>query len=346
MVRPIQKFTVVPSLPARIEKLRELAYNIRWSWNYETADLFRRLDRDLWEATNHNPVKMLGVIDQGQLEEAASNDGFLAHFDRVYEQFTQYMTAKTSWYRKTYGAFDRPVVAYFSAEYGLTECMPIYSGGLGILSGDHLKAASDLGFPLAGVGLLYQEGYFRQYLNPDGWQKEDYPINDFYNLPLFQERNPDGTPMTIDVHYPGRSVRAQIWRIQAGRVGAYMLDTNIPDNSSEDRTLSDELYGGDLDMRIRQEILLGIGGLRALYALGIKPSVCHMNEGHSAFMSLERIRLHMQEYGMTFDEAREATQASNVFTTHTPEPAGIDRFPPDLMDRYFSDYYGQLRIIA
>jgi starch phosphorylase len=344
MVRPIHKFTVVPSLPARIEQLRELAYNVRWSWNYETVDLFRRLDRDLWETTGHNPVKMLGIIEQHQLEEAATNDGFLAHFDRVHEQFSAYMAAQTSWYRKTHGAFDRPTVAYFSAEFGLTECMPIYSGGLGILSGDHLKAASDLGYPLVGVGLLYQEGYFRQYLNPDGWQKEDYPINDFYNLPLFLERDSDGSPRTIDVRYPGRSARAQIWRIQAGRVAAYMLDTNIPANSSEDRTMSDELYGGDLDMRIRQEILLGIGGLRALYAMDIKPSVCHMNEGHSAFLSLERIRLHMQEFGMNFAEAREATVASNVFTTHTPEPAGIDRFPVDLMDRYFSDYYGQLKI--
>ena len=344
MVRPIRKFTVVPSLPERIERLRDLAYNVRWSWNYETVDLFRRLDHELWESTNHNPVKMLGIIEQRQLEEAAANDGFLAQFDRVYEQFTDYMSAKMSWYTKTHGASDRPVVAYFSAEYGLTECMPIYSGGLGVLSGDHLKAASDLGYPLVGVGLLYQEGYFRQYLNPDGWQKEDYPINDFYNLPLFLERNADGSPKTVDVHYPGRSVRAQIWRVQAGRVAAYMLDTNIPANSPEDRNLSDELYGGDLDMRIRQEILLGIGGLRALNALGIKPAVCHMNEGHSAFLALERIRQHMQEYGMSFAEGREATVAGNVFTTHTPEPAGIDRFPPDLMDRYFSDYYSQLKI--
>ena len=344
MVRPVRTVTVVPSLPSRIERLRELAYNLRWSWDYETRDLFRRLSRDLWDQTYHNPVKMLGIIQQSLLEEAASNEGFLAQFERVCQEFDNYIAAKSSWYSQNYSAVNKISVAYFSAEFGLTECMPIYSGGLGILSGDHLKSASDLGIPLAGVSLLYQEGYFRQYLSPDGWQREDYPINDFYNLPLHLERSSDGTPRTIEVRYPGRSVRAQIWRAQVGRVPLYMLDTNIEPNSTEDRTLSDELYGGDLDKRIRQEILLGIGGLRALYAVGIHPTVCHVNEGHSAFLILERIRMQIQEHNMSFDEARVATVAGNVFTTHTPEPAGIDRFPADLMDRYFSDYYGQLKL--
>ena len=344
MIRPIQTFTVIPSLPKRIERLRELAYNLRWSWDFETRDLFRRLSRELWEETEHNPVKLLGMIDQKLLEEAATNDGFLAQFDRACARFDEYMSRKRSWYTQTHGTYDKPSIAYFSAEFGLTECMPIYSGGLGILSGDHLKSASDLSIPLAGVGLLYQEGYFRQYLTADGWQKEDYPINDFYNLPLYLERNADGSPLTVDVRYPGRSVRAQVWRAQVGRVPLYMLDTNIADNLPEDRNLSDELYGGDLDMRIRQEILLGIGGLRALEALGIEPAVCHMNEGHSAFLALERIRMHMQKYDMSFEESREVTVASNVFTTHTTVPAGIDRFPIDLMDRYFSDYYGQLKL--
>lgn len=344
MVRAVQTFTVVPSLPARIERLRELAHNLRWSWDFETRDLFRRLSRNLWEETYHNPVKILGVIEQERLEEAANDDGFLAQFDRVCAEFDEYMSAKSSWYHQTYGPFEKPYIAYFSAEFGLTECMPIYSGGLGILSGDHLKSASDLGIPLVGVGLLYQEGYFRQYLTADGWQKEAYPVNDFYNLPLYLERDAAGKPMTIDVHYPGRVVRAQIWRAQVGRVPLYMLDTNIDPNSPEDRNLSDELYGGDLDMRIRQEILLGIGGLRALHALGIRPTVCHMNEGHSAFLALERIRLHMEEHDMSFAEAREAAVSGNIFTTHTPEPAGIDRFPPELMDRYFSEYYGQLQL--
>jgi len=344
MVKPIQTFTVIPTLPKRIERLRELAYNLRWSWDFETRDLFRRLSRELWEETEHNPVKLLGVIDQKLLEEAATNDGFLAQFDRACARFDEYMSKKFSWYTQTHGSYDKPNIAYFSAEYGLTECMPIYSGGLGILSGDHLKSASDLSIPLAGVGLLYQEGYFRQYLTADGWQKEDYPTNDFYNLPLYLERSSDGSPLTVAVHYPGRSVRAQIWRAQVGRVPLYMLDTNIVENSPEDRDLSDELYGGDLDMRIRQEILLGIGGLRALDALGIQPAVCHMNEGHSAFLALERIRMYMEKYNMTFDEAYEVTIASNVFTTHTTVPAGIDRFPVDLMGRYFSEYYGQLKL--
>lgn len=344
MIRPIQTFTVIPSLPVRIERLRELAYNLRWSWDFETSDLFRRLSPELWERTGHNPVKLLGNLEQRALEEAAQNTGYLAQFDRACQKFDEYMTPVTSWYAQTYGTTAKPSIAYFSAEFGLTECMPIYSGGLGVLSGDHLKSASDLAIPLVGVGLLYQEGYFRQYLNADGWQKEDYPINDFYNLPLHLERDADGAPLTVDIHYPGRSVRAQIWRAQVGRVPLYMLDTNISLNSPEDRTLSDELYGGDLDMRIRQEILLGIGGLRALDVLGIQPAVCHMNEGHSAFLALERIRMAMSQHGISFSEAREATVAGNVFTTHTPVPAGIDRFPTELMDRYFSEYYGRLAL--
>jgi starch phosphorylase len=338
-MQPICTFTIVPSLPTKLERLRDLAYNLWWCWNLEAIDLFRRLDRQLWEESGHNPVLMLGTIKQERLEEAAEDDGFLAHLERVYQQFDRYMKSQNTWYNKTYGAPGEPCIAYFSAEFGLTECMPIYAGGMAVLAGDHLKSASDLGLPLAGVGLLYQEGYFHQYLNADGWQRERYPKNDFYNMPVQLERREDGTPVTIQVDYPGRRVTAQVWRAQVGRVPLFLLDTNIPANSRQDQDITDELYGGDLEMRIQQEIMLGIGGIRALKALGVRPTICHMNEGHSAFLALERIRILMEEQGLSFAEAREAASAGNVFTTHTPVPAGIDRFPPQLMDRYFSNYY-------
>ncbi len=345
-MQPICTFTVVPSLPSNLERLRELAYNLWWCWNLEAIDLFRRLDRELWEESGHNPVWMLGTIKQERLEEAAEDDGFLAELERIHQKLNRYVNSQNTWYQKTHGKFREPCIAYFSAEFGITECMPIYSGGLAVLSGDHLKSSSDLGLPLIGVGLLYQEGFFRQYLNSDGWQRERYPKNDFYNMPVQLELREDGRPVTVQVDYPGRKVTAQIWRAQIGRVPLLLLDTNIPANSRQDQDITDELYGGDLEMRIQQEIMLGIGGIRALKALGIRPTVCHMNEGHSAFLALERIRILMEEQGhqgaLSFAEAREAASAGNVFTTHTPVPAGIDRFPPELMDKYLSNYYKKL----
>ncbi|MBN1661906.1 MAG: alpha-glucan family phosphorylase [Anaerolineae bacterium] len=341
-MRPSHTFRVIPALPARLEPLRELAHNLWWTWNHEAIDLFRRLDRDLWEEAGHNPVRILGVIRQERLEQVAEDDGFLAHMGRVYHEFDAYVKDTSTWYQKTYGDVQDVRIAYFSAEFGLTESLGIYAGGLGVLAGDHLKSASDLGLPLLGVGLLYQQGYFRQYLNPDGWQQELYPDNDFYNLPLALERQLSGAPLTVEVEYPGRTVKAQVWRAQVGRVPLYLLDTNISDNAPKDRDLTDQLYGGDDDMRIRQEIMLGIGGTRALEALGQRPTVCHMNEGHSAFLALERIRLRMQEDKLTFAEACELTSAGNIFTTHTPVPAGIDWFHPDLVDHYFSHFYPAL----
>jgi len=338
----IREFTVSPSLPENLQRLRELAYNLWWSWRIEAIDLFRRLDRDLWEKTGHNPVLMLGTIEQERLEKAARDEAFLAHMRRVLEEFDRYVQRRTTWYQKKQGSSPKVVVACFSAEFGLTDCIPHYSGGMGILAGDTLKSASDLGLPLVGVGLLYQQGYFRQYLSADGWQQEQYPENDFYTMPLQLERQQDGTPVTIEVSHPGREVRAQIWRAQVGRVPLFLLDTNLEANSPEDRDITDQLYGGETEMRIRQEMILGIGGIRALQALGIHPTVCHMNEGHSAFLALERIRLLMEEYDLSFAEAKEAATAGNTFTTHTAVPAGIDVFPPDLMDRYFADYYPSL----
>ncbi len=341
-MRPSHTFRVIPSLPPKLERLRELAYNLLWAWSHEAIDLFRRLDRDLWESTGHNPVLMLGTIRQERLQQAADDDGFMAHFERVCREFDRYLTSTTTWYQKEHGEARPGPIAYFSAEFGLTESLGIYAGGLGILAGDHLKSASDLGLPFIGVGLLYQQGYFRQYLNPDGWQQELYPENDFYNLPVTLERELSGKPLAVEVEYPGRLVKAQVWRAQVGRVPLYLLDTNLEDNRPDDRDITDQLYGGDHDMRIRQEILLGIGGIRALEALGLRPSVCHMNEGHSAFLALERIRRLMDEHGLSFAEAREAASAGHVFTTHTPVPAGIDWFHPDLVDHYFSFYYPKL----
>ncbi|MFN2226108.1 MAG: alpha-glucan family phosphorylase [Anaerolineae bacterium] len=341
-MRPSHTFRVIPSLPESLERLRDLAHNLWWSWNPEAIELFRRLDRDLWEDTGHNPVLMLGAIRQERLEQVAEDDGFRSHLDRVYREFDRYMKSSGPWYAKAHPDRAGVRIAYFSAEFGLTESLGIYAGGLGILAGDHLKSASDLGLPFVGVGLLYQQGYFRQYLNPDGWQQELYPNNDFYNLPLTLERQLSGAPLTVTVELPGRQVQAQIWRAQVGRVPLYLLDTNIEANRPVDRDITDQLYGGDDDMRIRQEILLGIGGVRALEALGLRPTVCHMNEGHSAFLALERIRLMMEECQLSFAEAREAATGGHVFTTHTPVPAGIDWFHPDLLDRYFSAYYPKL----
>ncbi len=341
-MKPIKSFTVSPALPPGLEGLGELANNLRWSWNHDTIELFRRLGFDLWEETEHNPVRALGQVDQQRLEELSHDEGFLAHYERVRADLQNYLESQTIWYRKTFGGTGEPVIAYFSAEFGVTECVPIYAGGLGILAGDHIKSASELGLPLVGVGLLYQEGYFHQYLNPDGWQQESYPENDFYTMPIELQRHPDGSPLTVEVEYPGRKVVAQVWRAQVGRISLYLLDTNIEANSGADQDITDQLYGGDRDVRIRQEILLGIGGLRALAALGISPIVCHMNEGHSAFLALERIRLLMSEHGLTFAEANEVAAAGHVFTTHTPVAAGHDYFDADLMTRYFSKYAATL----
>ena len=344
-IKPVHTFTIIPKLPPSLERLRDLAYNLRWSWNHETIALFRRLDSDLWEACGHNPVRMLGALDQNRLEEAAANESFVAHLERVLEGFDGYLQSKTTWFRKTHGNTHNPLIAYFSAEFGLTECISIFAGGLGILAGDHLKSSSDLGVPIIGVGLLYQQGYFRQYLNAAGWQQEAMEDNDFHSIPATLLREQDGKPKTIDISYPDKKVFAQIWRLQAGRVSLYLLDTNISENArSEDRDITDQLYGGDLENRIRQEILLGIGGCKMLEALDIHPTVYHMNEGHSAFLSLELIRNYMEKHSLTYAEARELASASLVFTTHTPVTAGHDYFPPDMMDHYFAAFIPKLGI--
>jgi starch phosphorylase len=245
-----------------------------------------------------------------------------------------------SWFERNFPHHQNVKIAYFCAEFGIAECLPVFSGGLGMLAGDHLKSASDLGLPLVGIGLLYQRGYFRQYLNNDGWQQESTPVNDFFNMPIKLVRHhDDGSPLEISLPFLDRTLKSQIWQVEVGRVPLYLLDSNVPDNTPEDRQITDQLYGGDNEQRIRQEILLGIGGLRVLDALGIRPEVCHLNEGHSAFLALERTRRLMENHHLSFEEAAEATASGNVFTTHTPVPAGFDLFPPDLMEKYFKGFW-------
>ena len=344
MTRPIFTYSVAPSLPQPLQRLYALAYNLIWVWDHELLEVFMRLDTDLWEESHHNPVQMLGAIKQQRLNSLAHDEAFLGELDRAWDRYAQYLDVSSSWFQKKYGKESTPAIAYFSAEFGLTECLPNYSGGLGILSGDHIKSASDLGIPLVGVGLLYQKGYFSQYLNVDGWQQERNPENDFYTQPIQIERDKEDQPITVSVEYPGRNIYAQVWRVQAGRVPVFLLDTNIPVNSQEDQDITDQLYAGDRELRMKQEIMLGIGGYRALCAMGMKPTVCHMNEGHSAFLSLEQCRQLMKENSISFAEAREAATAGAVFTTHTPVPAGNDYFTPALMDKYFGQFYGTLGI--
>ena len=341
-MRPLRSFTIEPSLPEALSPLLDVAYNLWWTWHGDVLELFRRLDAELWEDCYHNPVAMLGRIDQEALEAVAADEAFMAHLLRVYGELEYYLE-RPGWWMKTYGG-DRnhPQVAYFCAEFGIHEVLPIYSGGLGVLAGDHLKSASELDIPLVGVGLLYQQGYFRQRLNADGWQLELFPRNDFHNMPVTPVKEADGAPLKINIELGERTVKAQAWRVDVGRVRLYLLDANVPENSPEDRHITAQLYGGDQETRIQQEIVLGIGGVRMLKALGIEPKVFHMNEGHSAFMSLERVRMLMAEQSASFDEACEAVAAANVFTTHTPVPAGNDAFEPWVVDKYLSGYWGQL----
>ncbi|MFH1742914.1 MAG: alpha-glucan family phosphorylase [bacterium] len=339
----LRRFVVSPRIPDSLKRVRDIAYNIWWSWDKEAIELFRRLDRMLWEQCYQNPVRLLGSLPQERYEFLANDESYLSHLDRVAKKFDAYMEAHT-WFHEQSCPVKKFRIAYFSAEFGLTDSLPIYSGGLGILAGDHLKSASDLGIPLIGVGLLYRLGYFRQYLSVDGWQQELYPENDFYNMPVQLERNEKGEPITISVNYPQGEVKAQVWRVQVGRLPLYLLDTNIEANTPENRPITGQLYVADQDMRIRQEIMLGIGGVRALRALGITPMVYHMNDTHPAFLAIERLREVMNENKLSFDEAREVIAAGTVFTTHTPVPAGNETFPPDMIDRYFSTFYTPLNL--
>jgi len=342
-MKAVYKYNVLAKLPDRLKPLNKLAYNLWFSWHHDIASLFRRMDGALWESSKHNPVYMLGAINQVRLEELTEDVGFLAQMDRAYEDLQGYVSVPPHPVSDTQDSSEA-CVAYFSAEFGLAECLPIYSGGLGVLAGDHLKSCSDLNLHVVGVGLLYHEGYFEQYLNADGWQQEAYPENDVTTMPLNLMKDKNGQPIMVEVFIRGESVKIQIWQVMVGRVPLYLLDTNLKENSPEHRHITARLYGGDWDMRVRQEIVLGIGGVRVLQALGVQPCAYHMNEGHSAFSALERIRILKNEQGLSFDAAREFVVATNTFTTHTPVPAGHDVFSPDLMNTYFADYVHSLGV--
>jgi len=342
-MNPVRSFVVLPALPEALKQVRELAYNLWWTWNPEAIELFRRLDLDLWRDLRHNPVVMLSRLRQERLDRLSRDPAYIAYLDRVLESLDAYLKAPT-WFEQNYGHEGVGTIAYFSAEFGIHECLPIYSGGLGILAGDHLKSASDLGLPLVGVGLLYRQGYFHQYLTNDGYQFEDYPDLSFSDLPIKPVRDENGKQVSITLQLGEHSVVVNICKVMVGRVVLYLLDTNVSDNRPEDRDITARLYGGDHEMRLRQEMVLGIGGVRALSAMGIDPAVCHMNEGHSALLAIERIHQRMQRDGLTFEQAREVVATGTVFTTHTPVPAGIDRFTPSLVNKYLGSYCQALSI--
>ena len=319
-------FTVKPNLPPRLAPLATLAEDFWISWHFDAIRLFMRFGNELWTRTNQTPVRLLTEAPQEQLDALRQDESFLAHMDRVYASYRAYRDA-APWYR---GARDA-VVAYFSMEFGLDVTLPIYSGGLGVLSGDHLKSCSDLGLPVVGVGLLYRTGYFRQHVTMDGQQRESYPSNDFHNLPLTLCTSADGAPVQVAVELGDERAFAQVWRVQVGRVTLYLLDSDIEINDPSARRITTQLYVADRRERLRQELLLGVGGVRALEALDVPVAVTHMNEGHSAFLGLERIRALMREHGLSFAEARQAVWSTNVFTTHTPVPAGNESFDHHLV---------------
>lgn len=337
----IRSFNVIPHLPAQLKPLDEMSRNLWFSWHWSAVKLFIGLNPEQWEKSYQNPVWMLGTLHLSELERVGADPIFLKNLDGVYNRFKQYL-ARPTWFNQKYTQEGQVQVAYFSCEFGIEECLPIYSGGLGLLSGDHLKSSSDLGIPLVAVGLRYQQGYFRQTLSHDGWQQEHYPDNDWYNMPVSIVKGKNGKPLKIHVDLATDHIAVQIWRVDVGRTPLFLLDTNLPENPPHQRAVTDRLYGGDRDMRIRQEIVLGIGGVRALNAMGFAPTVFHMNEGHSAFLALERIRTLMTERKLTLDEAWEIVWASNVFTTHTPVPAGNERFDPGLVRHYFGRFADEI----
>jgi glycogen phosphorylase len=336
-------YNVIPTLPAGLEPLREMSFNLWWTWEPSARRLFRHLDPELWNRTNHNPVRMLQLSRQARLEEVAQDKTFLRELKQVYDAFHKYLTRKDTYGKIGPGAVLQKPVAYFSAEFGFHESIPNYSGGLGILAGDHCKSASDLDIKFVAVGLLYRHGYFKQEIDKDGVQHAISLNQNFHHLPLREVRQGEHR-LLVPVRILDRDVYAKLWQLHVGRVDLYLLDTDVPENTAEDRLITAELYGGDLEMRMRQEIVLGIGGVHALNALGIEPEVFHMNEGHSAFLALEQIRLLVTEKKMNFYAALQVAASANVFTTHTPVPAGNDSFPREMMRKYFGDFAAQLGI--
>jgi starch phosphorylase len=327
-MKALRSFTVRAQLPTPLAPLQDLAFNLRWSWDERTRELFRWVDPEQWESSHHDPVRLLGLVSRSRLAELVADTAFIGFLGEIHDDLRRYMDGSRWFQNRPPGALR--AIAYFSPEFGIAEALPQYSGGLGVLAGDHLKASSGLGLPLSGVGLRYQQGYFRQQLNADGWQEERYPTIDPHAMALTLV---EGCRISVDL--AGESLIAQIWLAQVGRVRLYLLDADTDDNSDELRLVTDRLYGGGTEHRIRQEILLGIGGVRALAAVGQETQIFHTNEGHAGFLGLERVRQLIVDEDLSFADALEAVRAGTIFTTHTPVPAGIDRFPRELMERYF-----------
>ena len=331
----IKSFNVLPNLPENLKPLEEFATNMLFTWNWDAIKMFLSMDEELWDKSHRNPKWMIGAMPYSRLEALGRDPKFLSELAERKKEFDAYMNPKSTWFTRNAKPEDKDIsVAYFSMEYGIGEGLPIYSGGLGMLSGDHLKSSSDLGLPVIGVGLLYKKGYVKQQLNRDNWQVEEYPVNDWYNMPVEVVNDASGNPLRVEVNLAGEIVKLGVWQVLVGRTSLYLLDTDIAENSNSARRITEQLYGGDRENRIRQEIVLGIGGPRALEAMGIHPSVYHVNEGHSAFLLLERIRHLMHSRGLSFKEAREVVWSSSVFTTHTPVIAGNEHFDFDLVRKY------------
>jgi len=343
-MKPAGRITVPTVIPQRLSRLRDIAGNLWWTWNCEAAEMFEMADPSLWKETGGNPAAFMKRIGSQRLEQLSGDQEFLKIYDDVVSKFDAYMNRTDTWYNRTFPDLGGQMVAYFSAEYGLSETIPVYSGGLGVLSGDHCKSASDLGIPFTAVGLFYRQGYFNQKINHEGIQETSFSTLNINELPVSQVTDEKGEPLLISVEFPGRTVYASIWQIKVGTVNIYLLDSDVPSNTGQDRHITSRLYGGNHETRIQQEILLGIGGVRALEALGIRPTVYHMNEGHSAFLCFELIRRSMMKCNIGFHEARELVSPSLVFTIHTPVPAGIDVFPHDAMDMYFTSFRESLGI--
>jgi starch phosphorylase len=335
------RYTSLPRLPERIARLEELAIDLWWSWHPDARIVFRSLDYGLWRATAHNPVRMLWLMPRAMLETVASDPAFLQLYDRAVAALDDARAARNTWWANTFPPLAGPSIAYFSAEFALHQSLPIYAGGLGVLAGDHCKEASDLGVPLIGVGFMYPQGYFHQHVSAEGWQEESYERLNWADAPIEPAMTPDGQPCITAVPLGDRSVLVAVWRVRVGRVKLYLLDTDLEENAPWDRELSARLYGGDRETRVQQEIILGIGGVRALKALGADPAVFHLNEGHAAFVVLQRIR-NLIEQGSTFDDALGEIRRTTIFTTHTPVPAGHDAFPFQVVEKHLANCWGTL----
>jgi starch phosphorylase len=329
------------TLPARIARLDELAGDLWWAWHADARSVFRRLDYGLWRVTAHNPVRILRLISQDKLDAAAANPAFLEVYDRALAALDAARAAHNTWWTNTMPHVSGHTIAYFSAEFALHQSLPIYAGGLGVLAGDHCKEASDLGVPLIGVGFMYPQGYFHQHISAEGWQEETYERLNWVDAPIEPALTPDGKPCITAVPLGDRSVLVAVWRVRLGRVTLYLLDTSLEENAPWDRELTARLYGGDRETRIQQEIILGVGGVRALKALGVDPGMFHLNEGHAGFVVLQRIR-DLIEQGSSFDAALDEIRRTTMFTTHTPVPAGHDAFPFSMVETHLASCWGTL----